>query len=408
MNAPALSWLRSLLMRDPRLDKLADVLVRYSTKVRRGDLVIILGDPTCMPAVEAIFEATLRAGGHPSFHPRSDTFRELVLRHGSDEQIRHVCPYEVHRNSTCDVMIVLECPTNTRFLGRVAPDKIALAQAARREILTSSLKRLADGSSRYTLTEIPGNAAAQDAEMSLAQYEDFVFRAGMLHLDDPVAAWRRLGEQQERAAAYLRGKSALRFRAPASDGSAGARRHDGTDLIIDVSGREWINCAGCENFPDGEVFSGPRGADGVINFTLPAVFRGREIDGIRLKFKRGRVIEASAAKNEPYLIALLDQDQGARTAGEVAIGTNYNLSFVKNAFFDEKLGGTFHIALGAGYPQSGNTNESGLHWDIVNDLRPGAAFPGSPGGTIHADGELIQQDGRFVFDSWPGTEHRNE
>jgi len=139
----------------------------------------------------------------------------------------------------------------------------------------------------------------------------------------------------------------------------------------------------------------------VVNFTLPAVFRGREIDGIRLKFRGGRVVEASAAKNEPYLIALLDQDGGARVAGEVALGTNYNLSFVKNAFFDEKLGGTFHIALGAGYPQSGNTNESGLHWDIVSDLRPGAAFSGSPGGAIEADGEIIQRDGLFVFEGWP-------
>lgn len=390
-------------MRDPRLDKLADVLVRYSTKVRRGDLVVILADPACMPAVEAIFEHVLRAGGHPSFHPRSDTFRELTLRHGSDEQIRHVCPFEIHRNTTCDVMFVLECPVNTHMLGRTDPRKIALAQSSRRELLTASLQRLAQGKVRYSLTEIPGNAAAQDAEMSLAQYEDFVFRAGMLHLDDPVAAWRRLGEQQERAAAYLRGKSALRFRAPACNGEGGARTHDGTDLIIDIAGSEWINCAGTENFPDGEVFSGPRGADGVVNFTLPAVFRGREIDGIRLKFKAGRVVEASAAKNEPYLFALLNQDEGARNAGEVALGTNYNLSCTKNAFFDEKLGGTFHIALGAGYPHSGNTNQSGLHWDIVSDLRPGA-FPGSPGGTIHADGELIQRDGRFVFRGWPGTE----
>lgn len=165
-----------------------------------------------------------------------------------------------------------------------------------------------------------------------------------------------------------------------------------------------MNCAGRGNFPDGEVFSGPRGAEGVVNFTFPSVFRGREVDGVRLRFKGGRVVEASAAKNEEFLLAMLDQDDGARVMGEIAIGTNYELKgTTRNAFFDEKIGGTFHLAVGAGYPETGNANESGLHWDLVCDLRPGAEYPGSPGGTIHADGVLIQRDGQFVLDGWPGA-----
>jgi len=388
-------------VRDPRLHKLADVLVRYSTSVKQGDLVTIVGEPSAMPAVEAIFESVLRAGGHPSFHSRPESLHELLLHHGTDEQIQHTSPFEQHRLANCDVLIVLIHPTNTRYLGRTDPAKIAMAQAARRGLFTMSLKRKALGQSRYVLTEIPSHAAAQDAGMSLRNYEDWVYQAGFLHLPDPVAAWRHLAAQQERARAYFQSKSTLRFRAPANTSSIG-HRHDGTDLTVDVSGRTWINHCGGENFPDGEVESGPRGVDGHVNYTFPAIYKGKEVDGIRLKFTAGRVVEASATKNEDYLIKLLDQDDGARTAGEIALGTNYHLKgFTRNTFFDEKIGGTFHCAVGAGYPESGNTNLSALHWDMVCDLRPNGAFPGSPGGTIHADGELVQQNGKFVFQDWP-------
>lgn len=391
-------------MREPRLDTLARVLVQHCTSVKEGDLVTVVGDPRAMAAVEAIFEAVLRAGGHPSFHTRSEGIQELMLRHGSDEQICHVCPFEEFRLAKCDVLIVLIHPRNTRYLGGIDARKAAMAQAARRGLITMSLQRQAEGSVRYVATEIPSDSAAQDAEMSLTDYADWVYRAGFLHLPDPVAAWKRLEAQQERARLYLQGTSTLRFRAPGRDASHGGRAHDGTDLTVDVSGRTWVNCAGRGNFPDGEVFSGPRGAEGVVNFTFPSVFRGREVDGVRLRFKGGRVVEASAAKNEEFLLAMLDQDDGARVMGEIAIGTNYELKgTTRNAFFDEKIGGTFHLAVGAGYPETGNANESGLHWDLVCDLRPGAEYPGSPGGTIHADGVLIQRDGQFVLDGWPGA-----
>jgi aminopeptidase len=300
------------------------------------------------------------------------------------------------------VLIVLSCTNNPKFLSRIDPRKAALHQAARRGLLTMGLQKLAEGSQRYVLTEIPSHAAAQAADMSLSDYEDWVFRAGFLHLPDPLSAWRKLHEQTERAISFLRTESTLRFRAPPNDRSGGGHRHDGTDLTVDVSGRNWSNLSGGANFPDGEVETGPRTADGIVNYTFPSTYRGKEVEGIRLKFRDGRVIEASAAKNEDYLIQLLDQDEGARVMGEIAIGTNYQLTEGgRNTFFDEKIGGTFHAAVGAGYPQTGNTNQSGLHWDMVCDLRPGGAFPGSPGGTIHADGELIQKDGRFVLDGWP-------
>lgn len=390
-------------MRDPRLDRLADVLVNHCTSVKKDDLVCIVADPACMEAVEATYEAVLRAGGHPSFHPKSESLREILLRHGTDAQIGHVSPFEQHRLETCDVLIVLNFTHNTRSLSGVDPRKVAMQQAARRGLLTMGLRKLADGSQRYTFTQIPSHAAAQDAEMSLHDYADWVFRAGFLHLPDPVAAWQRLRQQSHRACEFLTGKRELRFIAPPSDGTGTAHRHDGTDLIVDVTGGTWLNRSGDANFPDGEIETGPRGADGVVNFTFPALFQGREVEGVRLEFRGGRVVNASATRNEPFLIAMLDQDDGARAIGEIAMGTNYALTHrSRNAFFDEKMGGTFHLAVGAGYPDSGNSNQSGLHWDLVCDLRPGGAFEGSPGGTIHADGELIQRDGRFVRAGWPG------
>jgi aminopeptidase len=281
-------------------------------------------------------------------------------------------------------------------MGAIDPKRSAMAQAARRDLLTMSLRRLAEGATQYCLTEIPSAAAAQDAEMSLKDYAERVFRAGMLHLEDPVGAWMRLRGQSERALEYLRQRKEIRLRSPASDGSVDRRKHEGTDVTVNVEGRGWNNHSGATNFPDGEIDTGPREVDGVVNFTFPAMFKGREVDGIRLKYRAGKVVEASAVKNEAYLIALLEQDDGASTVGELGIGTNYELpGMLRNAFFDEKIGGTFHIAVGAGYPETGNTNESGLHWDMVSDLRRG--------GTMHADGELVQENGRFLKEGWPGA-----
>ena len=234
--------------------------------------------------------------------------------------------------------------------------------------------------------------------MSLSQYERFVFEAGLLHLPDPVAAWQRVHETQERVREFLQAKTELRFHVPANDES------DGTDLRVNVDPNKsiWINCAGTENFPDGEVFAGPQGVDGHVNYTFPAVYNGVEVDGVRLAFKDGRVVDATARRNEAFLHAMLDQDAGGRTLGEIAIGTNYSVKeFTRNTLFDEKIGGTFHAACGMGYPESGNSNESGLHWDMVCDLR---ASDSSPGGTIEADGEVFSRAGTFLDPSWPRAE----
>jgi aminopeptidase len=389
-------------VRDQRLDKLADVLVRYSTKVKKGDLVSITAEANAMPLIEATFEAVLRAGGHPFWTPRSESLQELLLAQGSDEQIRYLSPVDMHRVQTVDVQISFWADQNTKFLGRIDPAKSAAMQSSKKPWMRVFMERAAKsgqpGGLRWCGTLFPTLASAQDAEMSLREYEQFVFGAGLLHLPDPASAWQQIHEKQERVREYLQTKKTLRFRVAPHDG------HDGTDLTVDVNPAKstWINCAGHENFPDGEVFAGPQSVDGHVNYTFPAVYQGREVEGVRLKFRAGRVVEASARKNEAFLVKMLEQDTGAKTLGEIAIGTNYGISdFSRNTLFDEKIGGTFHAAVGAGYPESGNTNESGLHWDMVCEMRQRGACPG---GTIEADGEVFHRNGQFHKAGWPGND----
>lgn len=376
-------------MRDQRLDRLADVLVRYSTRVKKGDLVEIAADPVAFPLIEAVFQCTLEAGGHPFWNCRSESLRETLHLHGSNDQLSYLSPIDTYTYDTVDVHIGLWCDTNTRSYSRIEPARVASFRKARKPLMMTALNRAAQGTYRWVGTQYPTLACAQDAEMSLEQYETFVFEAGLLHLPDPVAAWEQIHQRQQRVCDFLQGKKQVHYRAPAAQG------HDGTDLRVDCSSATWINCSGRENFPDGEVFAGPQGADGHVNFTFPAVYDGREVEGVRLVFKAGRVTDASARKNEDFLFAMLDQDDGARTMGEIAIGTNYAITeFTRSTLFDEKIGGTFHMACGAGYPESGSTNESALHWDMVCDLRNG--------GSIDADGQTFYRDGRFLNKDWPG------
>ncbi len=379
-------------MRDQRLDQLARVLVEYSTAVKPGQIVRITGDPVAIPLLEAVYEQTVRAGGHPHLRCVPDSLRDMFFELASDEQLEYVSPLVFHEVETIDVSIGLWAETNTKSLSRVDPKRQGQASAARKPIFKTFMSRAANDELRWVGTLFPTPASAQDAEMSLRQYVDFVFGAGHLDKADPVAEWRKIEKRQQQVVDYLNGKKQLRFQAA-----------NGTDLTVTVDGMKWVNCCGHHNFPDGEVFTGPNlqaddgGVNGVVRYSFPAVHNGREVHDIELTFEKGRVVNAKASKNEDFLIQMLDQDEGARNLGEIAIGTNYQIQqYSKNTLFDEKIGGTFHAAVGAGYPETGNANESGLHWDMVCDLREG--------GTITVDGEVIHKDGKFVFEGWPGRD----
>ncbi|MHC4063982.1 MAG: aminopeptidase [Planctomycetota bacterium] len=375
-------------MQDPRLDKLAGVLVKYSTGVKKDDVVQLRGNTTAEPLILAILKAVVKAGGHPLLRMVPDEAAELLCKHGSEQQLAYVSPLAKREFSTIDVSIGIWAEANTRAMSNVDPRKQQLMSQGKKPILSIFLKRAAlkgNDRLRWVGTQYPCQAAAQDAEMSLAEYEDFVYGAGMLHLPNPAAAWKKVHVAQQRLVDLLNKAREVRFLAPG-----------GTDLRVGVRRRKWINCSGHENFPDGEVFTGPieDATEGTVHYTYPAIYGGREVQGVVLTFKAGKVVDARAAKNEDFLFKMIDQDRGGRILGEIALGTNYSIKrFTRNTLFDEKIGGTFHAALGAAYPETGGTNKSGLHWDMVCDLRRG--------GRVEVDGKVIMKNGRFLNARFP-------
>jgi aminopeptidase len=304
---------------------------------------------------------------------------EVLLTEGSDDQIAWVNPARREDIERADVRIVIEATTNTKALTSIDPARQALVERSRSELRDRYLERTMSGELRWVLSAYPTNAAAQDAEMSLSEYQDFIYGAAFLDDGDPVARWRAFAEQLRERAELLTGKQELRIVA------------EGTNLTMAVGDRKWIAADGHENFPDGEVFTAPleTSAEGEIRFTFPAVFRGRQVDDVRLRFREGEVVEATAAHGQDFLEEMIGVDEGARRIGELAFGLNDAVDvFTRNILFDEKIGGTMHLALGSAYPECGGTNRSALHWDMICDLRSG--------GEVYADGELVYRDGRFL------------
>jgi aminopeptidase len=241
------------------------------------------------------------------------------------------------------------------------------------------MERSASGDFRWVYTLFPTSAYASEAEMSLADYEDFYYSACLADDADPLTAWKRASEETERLAEWIEGHEEVRIVAP------------GTDIKLGIAGRNFIPCVGDHNMPDGEFFTGPveDATEGEVSFHLPAVIGGREVSGVRLKFEAGRVVDASADRGEEFLISQLDTDEGARTLGELGIGTNYGIDRgTREVLLDEKLGGTIHMAFGQSYPESGGTNQSAVHTDLVCDLRLG--------GKLEVDGIVMQEDGKFI------------
>ncbi len=329
-------------MYDPRLDKLAQVLVRYSTGVRPGDVVCIRMPTMAEPLALAVYKEVLRAGGHPVLRMAPEECAELMAKRGTQRQLDYLYPLDLEEHKTMNVLIAAWASRNTRAMSNVDPNKQAAMSKARKPILDTVMSRAAKKGKaklRWVGTQFPCHASAQDAEMSLTEYSDFVFAAGMLHLPNPVAAWKKIHTTQQRVADFLNGAREVRLVAPG-----------GTDIRFGVKGRRWINCDGLNNFPDGEVFTGPieSATEGEVRFTFPAVYQGREVTDVWLRFKAGKVVDADASKGKDFLFKMMDQDQGGRTLGELAIGTNYAITqFTRNTLFDEKIGGTLPRARGS-------------------------------------------------------------
>jgi aminopeptidase len=364
---------------DPRHARLAEVLVGYSTSVGPGDNVRIDSLGPGSPLVRELYGAALRAGGHPEANLALDGAEEALLRDGSDAQLEWIAPDLEWNVDRGDVWMVIDAPANTKRLTGVDAAKMGRRLKARAPVQSRYLERSAAGDFRWVICGYPTEASAQDASMSLKQFEDVLYRAAFLDRDDPVAAWTSFGDRLEGIGSILDDKRELRIVG------------EDTDLKLGVEGRTWIRSKGLRNFPDGEVFTGPieTSVEGTIRFTFPAMMRGRQADGVRLRFEAGEVVEATADRGQEFLREMIALDDGARRVGEFAFGMNDAISeYTGNLLLDEKIGGTVHLALGRSVPGTGGENQSGLHWDIVCDLRDG--------GEVYADGELVYRDGAFL------------
>jgi aminopeptidase len=339
---------------------------------------VIEGSTSSEPLVAAVYEQVLQAGGNPivamSFEGQSVTYFE----NASDDQLEWISPVSKWAAEESDCRIAIGADTNTRQLSGIDPERQTRRQGATRQLMEKTMSRAAAGEHRWVYTLYPTNAYASDAEMSLREFEDFYFGACLATDGDPLGAWKRASEECHRLAEWIQGRSEVHVTAP------------GTDITLGIEGRTFIPCDGEHNMPDGEFFTGPieDSVEGEVSFHLPAVIAGREVNGVRFRFESGKVVDASAERGEEYLISLLDTDEGSRRLGELGIGTNYGIDRgTRDVLLDEKIGGTVHMAVGASYPESGGTNESAVHTDLVCDLRKG--------GRLEVDGELFQEDGKF-------------
>src|SRR6266567_1372027 len=366
-------------MQDIRIERWAHTLVHYCLYVQAGETVAIRATPLASPLVEAVFRELLRVGAYPLPLIELESFEEMLLKEGNENQLSMPHPVLHMMAEHIHAQLSIGSQSNTTSLSGVDPSRLAKRRQASQHVAQVLRKREQSKTYRWATTLYPTSAYAQDAEMSLHDFEEFVFDVCFLNDVDPIARWRELSEQQQHLVDWLVGRKEVHIMG------------DGTDLMLSIANRRFINSDGKRNFPSGEFFTGPveNSANGVIQFDIPASHDGHSLEGVRLVFREGRVVEASARQGQAFLDQMLELDAGARYLGEFAFGNNPRISRgTKNVLFDEKIGGTVHLALGNSYPETGGLNQSALHWDMVCDLRKS--------GEVWVDDVLFLKDGKIL------------
>lgn len=368
-------------MSDLRIKKLAKLLVNYSLRIKEGDYFLIEGSDVAQPLIKEVYREALRKGANVETDISIEGLSEVFYKEANEEQLKYVSPYIELSVEKYDALLTIWGNRNEKALSNIDPEKMQKRSAAMKDINVKFGKRMASGELRWCGTQFPTHASAQEGSMSLEEYEDFVYDSMLLDEENPSKEWEEISKKQEKICEYLNSKKTLHIKSK------------DTDLKMSIEGRKWINCDGKVNFPDGEVFTTPveDSVEGHIRFSFPAIYNGKEVEDVKLEFKEGKVVKASAVKGEDLLLALIETDEGSKRLGEIAIGTNYGIQrFTKNILFDEKIGGTVHAALGDGSKEAGAKNESGIHWDMICDMKNDSE--------IFADGELIYKNGKFVID----------
>ena len=373
-------------MADIRVQKFAKVLVEHSARIVSGDRVFLEGTTAAEPLLRELYIQILEKGGHPHLMmaiPGTMPFsqEEMFLTYAkTDAQLDYVPAFYKLAYDQFESRIRIHSATNTHGQTNMDPQKSTRHAKALSSITETQFRRGGAGEFKWVTTLFPTDGYAQDASLSLKEYEDFVFGAVHTHEDDPVAFWKTIEAKQQSAVDFMKGKNQIILRGP------------DVDLTLSVKGRTFMNSFGIYNMPDGEVYTGPveESVNGWVKFKYPANYSGVSVEGAELTFSNGRVEQAKADKNLDFLLKTLETDAGSRYLGEFAIGTNFDINrFTGNILFDEKIGGSFHMALGAGYPETGSKNKSAIHWDMICDMRKDSE--------ILVDGELFYKNGQFVF-----------
>lgn len=363
------------------VDKLARLVTEYCVGIRKGDEVSITGGIEALPLIRSIYREVVARRGYPVIVVlRDEILDEIFYKYAEKDLLEHVSPIEEAIVKTITVSINILSPSHTKYLSDVDPERTKIRSRARYSLHQIFLERSAKGQIRWTVVPYPTRALAQEAGMSMIEYEDFVYRALMLDKEDPVKAWISKAREQDKIALVLSKGREINIEGP------------GVKLYAQIAGRKWVNDDGKHNMPGGEVFTAPieDSVEGYIEFDYPAIWRGVEVDGIKLVFKKGEVVESRAIKREDFLRQMLTTDEGARRVGELAFGLNYSITrFTKEILFDEKIGGTMHLALGSSYPETGGRNKSSIHWDMIKNLKKHQ---------VYLDGDLIYENGKFILD----------
>ncbi|HEX9091988.1 MAG TPA: aminopeptidase, partial [Anaerolineales bacterium] len=369
------------IMIDHRYIKLAQILVDHSAHVTKGDRVAIETTTNAEVVVSALYELVLQRGGFPHVLLNLPEQDRLLFSYATDEQLTFTPTFQQLVTEQFEVYIRVRAEVDPLALRDVPAQKQSLRQKGMAPVRNTMLRRGATKELRWVLSQIPTSGYAQEAGMSLDEYTDFLFSA--CHADentpDPVAYWENIRVQQGAMVERIQGHDVVKLAGP------------NVDLSLSIKGRKFNNSYGLHNMPDGEIYTGPveDSVTGWVKFTYPAIYQGQAVEGVELMFENGRVTSAKAAIGEPLLLAMINSDEGSHYLGEFAIGTNYGINrFTRNILFDEKLGGTFHLALGAGYPETGSHNTSSIHWDLICDLRNDSQ--------MSVDGEVIYRNGQFI------------
>lgn len=366
-------------MPDPRIKKLAEILVNYSLEIKPGDQFQIRTTPLAQELALAVFEEAVKAGAHVLTTMNLPGSEELFYKLANDDQLEFVSPVRKLIVDSFDAILAIGADYNTRALSGVDPQRLSINRKANTPITKVFFERSAKLELRWCYTEYPTYSSAQEADMSLLDYQEFVYGAGFLNEPDPIEEWKKEEKRQKELIDWLAGKEFVEING------------ENIEMIFSIKGRRFKESAGKNNFPSGEIFTGPveDSANGWVRFSYPAIYEGQEVIDVQLEFEKGKVVAEKAEKGEQLLTTLLNTDPGARYLGEWGIGTNYGIKqFTKNILFDEKIGGTIHFALGSGYPETGSENESAIHWDMLCDMSQSE---------IKIDGEPFYRNGKFLI-----------